>query len=168
MSSLDRPVRIAMLVAAIVAGPVIWAAAQEISASKLAVARQVAKNAPQLGQFDNILPGLATTAKDRLIRIRPELFKEISATVDAVALELAVRRAELDADFARAWAKHFTEEELVAINAFFGSPIGEKYKVTATLVGRDLIQASNNWTNRVGDELLEKSIAELRQRGFDF
>jgi len=168
MSSLDRIARVAALLAAVAAWPVLWATAQEITASELAAARSVARSAPQLGDFNNILPRLATTTKDRLIRVRPELFQQIGSAVDTMALELAPRRTELDTDFARAWARHFTEEELVAINGFFGSEVGMKYKETAPIVGRELIQASGNWTNRVGDELYEKSIAELRRQGFDF
>jgi hypothetical protein len=168
MSSRVKAIPVAVLAIAISASPVVWVAAQEASQSELAVAAQVAKNAPQLGEFNNILPRLATATKDRLIRQRPELYLQIAAAVDAMALQEAVRRPELDAAFAAVWAKYFTEEELVAINAFFGSAAGARYKELAGAVGRDIIQVSGEWSNRVGEELLQKSIAQLKQQGFDF
>ncbi len=167
MSLIGSTIRTALLAGAFTAAALIPAAAQEISESRLAAAEMVAKSAPALGNFDNILPGLATEAKDRLIRVRPDLYKEISAVVDEVALKLAARRAELDNDIARIWAKNFTEEELKAINDFYTSDVGEKLKANLSSMGEDILRASRSWTNRVSDELLDKSREELKQRGYE-
>ena len=143
------------------------AAAQEISPSRLAAAGRVALSAPTIRDWDVILPQLATQVKDRLIAQRPDLFREIAVAVDETALEIAAeRRAELDNDIARIWARAFTEDELIAIDAFFSSDVGVKYKeVASKTVGPEIVQASRNWRNRLGDELLEKSTAALARMG---
>src|SRR5947207_14057540 len=83
------------------------ASAQEISATKLAIAKQVAKNAPALGNFDGILPDLMVDTKMRLINLRPDLYKQISTAVEAAASALVPRRNDRENDHARASAKGF-------------------------------------------------------------
>lgn len=167
MTLIGKTIRIALLAGGLAAGPLNWGMAQEISESRLAAAEAVAESAPALGNFDNILPGLSIEIKDRLIRARPDLYKEISEVVDDVALKLAVRRADLDNDIVRVWAKRFTEDELNAINAFFSSDIGKKYKENAAAVGDEILKASRSWSNRLADELNEKSREELKNRGHE-
>jgi hypothetical protein len=168
MSPISQPLRIALLAAVIVAGPLTFVAAQEIGQSHLAAAERVTQSAPRTADWDRYLFQLAQQTSDRLIRQRPDLFREIAKVVDDVALELVPRRAELDNDIARIWAKNFNEEELKAIDAFFSSDIGKKYKdVAAKTIGPDMLQAAKNWRTRVGDEMLEKATEELKKRGFD-
>ncbi|MEX0853060.1 MAG: DUF2059 domain-containing protein [Bauldia sp.] len=167
MSSTAKFIRIALVGLAVVAGPLTLAIAQEISESRLAAAESAMKSAPTLGNFDNILPGVATKTKDQLIRLRPDLHKEISGIVDDAAFKLAVRRADLDNDIARTWAKRFTDDELKAIDTFFSSEAGKKYKSEAGELGKEILKASRSWTNRINDELLEKSREELKKLGFE-
>ena len=168
MSLIATTIRIALLGTAIAAGLLTLAAAQEISEPRLAAARLVVTSAPSLGNFDNILPGVSTKTKDQFIRVRPDLYKEISGVVDEIALKLAVRRADLDNDLARIWAKTFTEEELNAINLFFTSDVGKKFKDRAGSIGDEILKASRSWANRLGDELVEKSKEELKKQGHEF
>jgi len=168
MSLIGRPIRIVLVAAAVIVWPLGAALAQEISEARLAAAYVVLKNAPALGNFDNILPGLSTQTKDRLIRVRPDLHREISAVVDETALKLAVRRADLDNDIARIWAKNFTEEELAQIGAFFASDTGKKFKDTASVIGEEILKSSQSWTNRVNDELYDKARTALIAQGLEF
>jgi len=168
MSSIAKTLLIAVFGAAVAAGSFSLAAAQEISPSQLAVAEEVTKNAPQIGNFDVLLPQVATMMKDKLIAQRPDLYKEITQVVDGDALKLVPRRADLDKDIARIWAKSFTEDELKAINDFFSSDVGEKYKkVAASTVGPDIIKASQNWRDRVRGELLDMVTADLKKMGHE-
>jgi len=144
------------------------ASAQEISAARLALAKQVALNAPTLGNFDGILPDLMVDTKMRLINLRPDLYRQISTVVEAAASALVPRRADLDTDVARAWAKAFTDDELKAINAFFNSDAGKKYKAVAPQVGQDIIQTGQDWADRLSGELYDRALADLKKQGFQF
>ena len=77
--------------------------------------------------FDNVLPLLSEKVQDEIIRLRPDLYKQITDVVQQEALKLVARRADLDNDVARIWAKAFTEEELNSITAFYKSPAGQKF-----------------------------------------
>jgi hypothetical protein len=140
----------------------------DVSEARMVIARQVAKNAPTLGNFDGILPDLMVETKMRLISMRPDLYKQISVVVEAQASALIVRRNDLDNDIARAWARAFTDDELKQINTFFASDVGKKYKSAAPQVGADIIQAGQNWADRLSGEMYDRSMAELTKQGIKF
>jgi hypothetical protein len=142
--------------------------AQEITESHLAAGQEASRSTPAIGDFDRILPFLAEQVQNRLIRTRPDLHKEIAAAVEDAAQKLVPRRADLNNDIARIWARAFTEEELKEINTFFSSPTGEKYKQIAGKTGQEILRAGNSWMERVGEELLEKARADLNKQGFEF
>ncbi len=151
-----------LLVAAALAAP---AGAQEISQSHLEAALVAVQSAGAARGFDSVLPALAERIKSRLIRIRPDLHQEISATVEAVALELVSRRADLDNAVATVWARNFTEDELVTIAEFYKSPTGQKFAEIGPRVIQDSLQSVESWSTRVGEELYEKSREALAQQG---
>lgn len=171
-----NPVRTAALAIAIFTGvPVALAPlaapvaqAQELSASHVAIAVEVVRAAGATRGFDNVLPRLAGQVIDRLIRLRPDLHKEIAAAVEAAAIKLAVRRTELDTDVARIWAKYFTEDELHSLLAFYTSDAGKKFSEVGPRAVAESYQAVDRWSGRVGEELLEKSREELRNQGIEF
>lgn len=169
MSSLNKSFRAAVLAAAFAAASPLalpaQAIAQEQSAEHIALAVQVVRSAGATRGFDNVLPRLANQVIDRLISLRPDLHKEIAAAVEAVALKLAVRRAELDTDIGRIWAKNFTEQELQSLLAFYTSDAGKKFSEVGPLMVAESYQAVDRWSGRVGEELLEKTREELKNQG---
>ncbi len=143
------------------------AAAVEISPSHLAAALEVVITTRTGGNFDLVLPSLATQVQDQLIRIRPDMHTQITAAVDAMALELVTRRVELNNDIARIWALAFTEAELQAIAEFYRSPPGVKLAEAGAGVLAESVRIAQAWTERVGEELLAKSREELKRQGLD-
>ncbi len=165
MTLIGNFVRMAAVVAALVAVPTSSLMAQEISQSHLAAALAVINATTATRSFDNRLPAIANEVTNRLIRARPDLHQEIADTVQAVALKLVVRRKELDQDVARVYAKAFSEQELNTIAAFLKSPAGQKYQTDGPAVFRDTLQAVQAWSDRVGAELLDKTKEELKKQG---
>lgn len=160
--------RIAFAAAALVmvaAGPV---RAQDISQSHLAAALDAVASAQASRGFDLVLPALSEKVQNQLIRMRPDLHKEITDVVEAAALKLVPRRTDLDNDVARVWAKSFSEDELHAIADFFKSPAGKKYAELGPRVIAETLQTVQGWSDRVGAELLEKSREELKKQGYEF
>jgi hypothetical protein len=167
--SLIRIVFSAVLLAWMSALPIASAArADEISESHIAAALAAIASTKTARGFDNVLPLLAERTQNQLIRARPDLHKQIGDTVEAAALKLAVRRTDLDNDVARIWAKNFSEDELKQIATFFNSPAGQKYLNIGPQVVSDSLQAVKGWSDRVGEELLDKSKEDLKKQGFDF
>ncbi len=171
MSLLGKPVRAALLGASLFAASsmalVPQSVAQELSADHVALALQVVQAAGAMRGFDSVLPILASQVTDRLIRVRPDLHREIAAAVEAAAIKLSVRRTELDGEVARIWAKYFTEDELETLLVFYESPAGKKFSEVGPQTVAESYQAVDRWSARVGEELLEKSREELRAQGIE-
>jgi hypothetical protein len=167
MFSFAHLVRAAVVGVALLAAPG-FASAQEISASHLAAALDVVKSAKASRGYDNVLPTLANQVEDRLIRLRPDLHKEIISSVEDAALKLASRRTDLDNDVARVWAKHFTEDELRTIATFYKTDAGKKFADVGSLVYAESLDALKGWSDRLGEELLDKSKEELKSAGIQF
>jgi uncharacterized protein len=87
--------------------------------------------------------------------------------VQDVALRLAARRADLDNAAALLWAREFSEEELTQIAEFYGSDVGKKFVKLGPELGRQTVQTVQNWSNRVGEELLDKAREELKKQGHE-
>lgn len=117
--------------------------------------------------YNEVLPNLARRAKSRLIDANPDLKGPIEEEVDAVALKLAERQAELDLDIARAWADRFTIEELREISAFFATPTGTKFAKSNTELIAAGLDAARRWGSKMGEELILNVEARLRERGFE-
>ncbi len=158
--------RAAMLAFAIsLAVPV---SAQEITQSHLDAALDALKASPAARSYDDLLPAVAEQVKSQLILTRPDLHREISDTVDAVVLSLVPRRADLDNDLARVWAKGFTEDELVTIATFYASPAGQKFNKIGPTVISDAFKVAEGWAKRIREELLVKTREEMKKQGVEF
>jgi uncharacterized protein len=163
--------RIFLGVAALVVTAMVSAApsrADDVTPSHLAAAIEAVHSAKASKGFDNVLPLLSEKVQDQIIRLRPDLYKQVTDVVQQEALKLVARRSDLDADVARIWANAFSEEELKAITAFYKSPAGLKFvDIGPQVVGASL-QAVKVWSDRVGQELLQKSRDELKKQGVEF
>jgi hypothetical protein len=163
--------RIFLGVAALVVTAMVAAApgrADDVTPSHLAAALEAVHSAKASKGFDNFLPLLSEKVQDQIIRVRPDLYKQITDVVQQQALKLVARRADLDTDVARIWANAFSEEELKSITAFYKSPAGLKYSDLGPQVFSSQLQAVKAWSDRLGQELLDKSRAELKKQGVEF
>lgn len=127
--------------------------AQEPTQAHLDAAREAIRALDATDQFDIILPSTAEQLKASLIQATPNLQKEINATVNAQALELASRRGDLEREAAAVYAKTFTQEELKGISEFYSSPAGQALLKKGPLVTRELLKAAEIWSNGISRDL---------------
>jgi len=163
--------RILLGVAALVMTATVMAAssrADDITPSHMAAALDAVHNAKASKDYDNVLPLLSERVQDQIIRLRPDLYKQISDVVRQEALKMVGRRADLDNDIARVWANAFTVDELKAITAFYKSPAGLKLADVGATVVANSLQAVKGWSDKVGRDLLENSRQELKKQGIEF
>ncbi|PYE89985.1 DUF2059 domain-containing protein [Phyllobacterium leguminum] len=151
-----------LAVLAIIAG-LNAAQAQEISESHLAAARQAIAAIHATEQFDAILPRAAQALKAELIQKDPNLEAAITKTVDEKALALAARRADLETEAARAYAKSFSETDLKAIAAFYESAAGKKLISEGPIVTREVLRSANIWQNGIARDLAQ-SVGEAMSK----
>ncbi|SHI65134.1 hypothetical protein SAMN02745911_0761 [Aureimonas altamirensis DSM 21988] len=139
------------------------ASAQEISPSHLAAARQAVDAIDTTEQFDQILLNAATQIKAELIVNNPNLQSEISTMVDDNAIALAPRRADLENEIARIYAKIFTEQELREIGQFYASEAGRKLLAQGPAAVRETMGAADIWANGIVRDLRQSAEAGMRQ-----
>lgn len=87
----------------------------------------------------------------------------ITATVDAKALELAPRRADLEREAALTYARAFSVEELKAISTFYSSEAGKKLLKDGPIATRELMKAADIWAAGINRDLNTSSMAELQK-----
>lgn len=167
MISIRSLIRVGLFATLIASHPIASATAQEFSESQLAAAKAAAISSPLAQEFNTVLPYLAQRVQNRLVSLRPDLHEAIAKAVQDVALRLTARRADLDNAAALLWARVFTEEELNAIAAFYNSDVGKKFVELGPKLGQQTVQTVQNWSNRVGEELLDKSREELKKQGHE-
>jgi hypothetical protein len=167
MTSIRNLLRVGLVAASALCMSQAPTLAQEFSESHMAAAHIVAANTPLSKDFDTVLPLMSQRVQNRLISLRPDLHEVITKTVQDVALRLAARRTDLDNAAALLWARAFTEDELNVIAAFYTSEAGKKFVNLGPQLGQATIQAVQNWSNRVGEELLDKSREELKKQGHE-
>lgn len=168
LSQIARAAGLALAVTVMAAPISAPAVAQEFSQSHLTAARATIDAARADDQFDQILPVLADQAKALFQRSNPSLVGEIDEVVNAVALELAARRPELDRELERVWAARFTEDELTQITAFYSSDVGKKFGRSMPTVIQDSIRSAGIWRDALSAELVTKARDELNKRGHQF
>ncbi|AQT47214.1 DUF2059 domain-containing protein [Bartonella choladocola] len=127
--------------------------ADDISEAQLQSAQKAIAAIHATDQFDEFLPSTARDLKDELMRKDPNLANVISDTVDEQAMALAKRRADLEKEAARAYAKHFSQAELDQITAFYTSDTGKKLLTEGPVAVRDILSAYDVWRQGVAQDL---------------
>lgn len=138
-------------------------AADEIAESHLKAARTAIAALRATDEFDQILPQAALALKSDLLQKNPDLSDLITTTVDEEAVKLAARRADLEAEAARVYARVFTEQELTEIGAFYNTAAGKKLLADGDIVGREVLQAANVWQRGLARDL-GQAVAEQLQK----
>jgi hypothetical protein len=133
------------------------AQAQEPSQAQLDAARAAIRALHASDDFDAILPNAAEALKHSLIQADPNLQKEITATVDEKALDMAGRRGDLEKEIATIYAKTFTTEELQAIADFYKSGPGKALLEKGPIVTRETLKAARIWSNGIARDLAEET-----------
>ncbi|NDW05571.1 DUF2059 domain-containing protein [Jiella pacifica] len=132
---------------------------EDISESHLQAARAAVAAIHATDQFDEILLNAATQIKSELIANRPDMETKISDLVDDAAVNLAPRRADLETEVARIYARLFSEDELNQIAGFYDSEAGKKLLAQGPQATRNMLQAAELWSRGI--------VRDLRQAAFD-
>ncbi|MCB1447276.1 MAG: DUF2059 domain-containing protein [Rhizobiaceae bacterium] len=131
--------------------------ADDASPEHLKAARATVAAINATRTFDTILPTIAGQLKAQLIQATPNFEPVITEIVDAKAIEIAARRADLEKEAAKVYAQTFTIEELNAITAFYTSPAGRKLIENGPIAQRELAKAADIWATGITRDLSKAS-----------
>jgi hypothetical protein len=132
--------------------------------SHLVLAREVAIGSGLTRSFDAIIPQFSEQIKQQAVT-RPELTKDLDATLVALAPEMELQKQQMIATTARVFASRLSEAELKEVAAFFKSGAGQKYVQTQPLVLDELVREMQTWTQNVAEYLMVRVRAEMAKRG---
>jgi len=141
------------------------AAAPTFTESHIAAARATIAALDASSQFDVILPNIATQVSGLFARSFPDQVAVVDEVVNAAALELVGRRAELERALEQIWASQFTEQELNEITTFYSTATGMKFGSLMGGIVSLSAQTADAWGQALGQDLLELARTRLQERG---
>jgi len=131
----------------------------------VAAAREVVELKGGVQMFDPIIIGVVEQTKVALIQTNPQLSRDLDAVSAQLRSEYAPRRDELVAEAAKFYAQRFTEQELKEIVAFLRTPAGKKMVVQEPLALEDTFQYVQQWSQRIGEDVMNRFRAEMKKKG---
>ena len=131
----------------------------------VAAAREVVELKGGVQMFDPIIIGVVEQTKVALIQTNPQLARDLDAVSVQLRNEYAPRREELVAEAAKFYAARFTEQELKDIVAFFRTPAGKKMVAQDPLALEDTFQYVQQWSQRIGEDVMNRFRAEMKKKG---
>jgi uncharacterized protein len=134
--------------------PTAIAAAKEILAMKNAAA-----------MYANAIPNIVQQTKDVLLQNNLNYQKDLNEVAVIVAQGLAGREKEIGEGMAKIYANEFTEQELVALVAFYKSPLGQKLLASEPRAIQFSMSYMNQWAQGFAEVVNGQFRAEMRKRG---
>ena len=136
----------------------------DISASHLALAREVMLSSGIARSFDSIIPTMADQIRKNAVT-RPDLAKDLDEVLKGLDPEMELQKQRLINIAARIYAKRLNEAELKDIVTFFRSPAGKRYVETQPQILDDMVGAMQDWTQEVSEYIMVRTRAEMGKRG---
>jgi hypothetical protein len=131
----------------------------------VAAAREVVELKGGVQMFDPIIVGVVEQTKIALLQTNPQLSRDLDAVSAQLRNEYAPRRDELVAEAAKFYAQRFTEQELREIVAFLRTPAGKKMVAQEPLALDDTFQYVQQWSQRIGEDVMNRFRAEMKKKG---
>jgi hypothetical protein len=158
-----RPVAIA--VALVAASPAAHAQSHQPSTASLLIAKQLVTVTGATALFNPLIAGVVEQAKNLYLQQDPGLAKDLNEIANKMRKDLQPRFAELTNEIAKLYATHFTEQELKDILAFYRSPAGKKLLAQQPDVVDASMRFTQDWANKLSEQVTAKMREELKKRG---
>jgi len=152
----------------VVAAAILGAAsAQSPDPARLAAANEMMTRSGAVRQFDEAMPLIFDQLSKSFMMVAPGKSKEIREVFDQLVPRFIERKGELLDQIAALYAAELTLEELNAINTFYKSPAGLRFAGVQPSIMRQSMQLGQRWGQRIGGEIEQEALRELRRRGVD-
>lgn len=167
-----KPTRFASLLSAVALSAVVAfpALAQDAKSkdTHLEAAIAVVKQTGTIPSEASQLNQIGITAKNVLIRQKPDAEDDIIEVVDSVIKEQEGVEGGLENAIAQVWASYFKEDELKEILAFFQTEAGQKFASYNPRVIGESVAALRQYNGQVTLEVSRKAMEGLNAKGHKF
>jgi hypothetical protein len=135
------------------------------SAASIAAAKEIMEIKGGLKMFETIVLGVIEQHKNLMLQANPLLSRDLNEVTNKLRVDLAPRRAELDADVIKIYAQSFTEQELKDLLAFYRSPLGKKLVDQEPKILDNSMGRASEWADKLAQEVVQKIRTEMRKKG---
>ena len=141
------------------------ASAQAPSPEAMNTARKLVVTLKIADQYRALLPQLLLKLRPVVAQDRPELERDYDAmTAPGAEIYAPFFTAMVD-QIAAAYAANFTLDELRQIEAFYAQPVGQKFLVQSDALAQATARIGQDASQKAADELKQRLIEALRQKG---
>lgn len=141
------------------------ASAQAPSPEAMSAARKLVVTLKIADQYRTQLPQLLLRLRPVVAQDRPEIERDYDAMTAPGAEIYAPFFASMVDQVAAVYAQSFTVDELRQIEAFYAGPAGKKFLEKSDALAQAAAQVSQDVSQKAADELKQRLIEALRQRG---
>lgn len=154
-----------LMVAAALLLLVCGASAQTPSPEAMSAARRLVVTLKIADQYRAQLPQLLLKLRPVVAQDRPEIERDYDALTAPGSEIYAPFAASMIDQIAALYAQSFTADELRQIEAFYAGPAGRKFLEKSDALTQASAQVSQDVSQKAADELKQRLIEALRQKG---
>jgi uncharacterized protein len=136
-----------------------------ITPSHQTVATDVLKASGMMTMFENSIPNVLAGLRQQFTRQRPELARDIEASLSEIEKQIPEIASDGVAVAARFLAVRMSEAELQEVKTFMNSPAGKKYVQVLPAFMEDVVPFLEQWNVAAGDAISRGFRAEMQKRG---
>jgi hypothetical protein len=155
----------ALLGAVLLGFAAVAAQAQSPTAGAVAAARELIQAKGGGAMFEPVIPGVVESTKNNLLPTNPNLSRELNEVSAQLRREYEAKKAELVYEVAIVYAKHFTEQELKELVAFYKSPLGQKMLKEEPLALDQSMKKAQDWSQDFSEAVLGRIRTEMSKKG---
>jgi len=137
------------------------------AASHLAVAKQLVVASGLSRAFLGVVPDMAGKLNANLSQTRPEIARDLKATIDALQPEFAAFNDDIITFAGVVYTTLMSEQECKDALAFFNSPTGKKFVDVQPGVFANMGPAMGEWSKSVSVRMMDRVRAEMKKKGHD-
>ncbi len=143
------------------------AQAQTPDKQHIAAARAMMDKSGASRGFDDVVPSFLEESKRMFLQTRPEIAGELDQVSLAIAADFLKRKEELLNSIAALYAQRFSVQELRQIEAFYNTPVGQKFVDLLPGILGQAREVSADWSAQLSEDIVTRMRAEMKKRGID-
>jgi hypothetical protein len=117
--------------------------------------------------FDDVVPSFLEESKRLFLQTRPEIAAELDQVSLAIAPDFLKRKEELLNSIAALYVRRFSVQELRQIEAFYNTPVGQKFVDLLPGILGQAREVSADWSAQLSEDIVTRMRAEMKKRGID-
>lgn len=141
------------------------ATAQTYSPESLAAAKELIETIHLNDQIRAMLPAIVKNLKPAIVQGRGDVDIQYEAVAPKIIESFQMRLSELSDAFAIVYARNFSTEDLLALVAFYKTPVGQRLLQKTPSVTQETMTVGAKFGQSVGGKVQQRMIEELRKKG---